>query len=233
MPTEKARYARNLAENIADLRELVPVGVSASQLKAATVWLRDIYDNFEKFWGYVGLDGKPHIEAYALEWEPLPKDVTALLFGGEELPSYGGVGVLSAIVTSENGSGQTVEHPSIGKDWFITSSTTPINFTMGGEPFVKRSCVFPEYFSSTIACHDGIKLSRFDVIEYAAYRAGYIHAQGDRYLKRSPDAARILDHLTELYPAYVRPNLDYILLSICQELLQSDAIETYRVAALK
>lgn len=231
MVTENARYARNLADRISDLKELVPVGVSASQLKAATVWLRDIYQNFGKFWQYVGLSGEPMITAYALEWDPLPADVTALLFGGEELPTYGGAGIagmVQSIAVGTTDDGRTVEMPSVAQTWSITSRGTDIG---GVDPFVERDRTFKDYFSSPVACHGGKTINRFDIIQYAAYRVGYVHAQGDQYVKRSPDAVAILDHIAELDPAYRRPNLEYMLLSICQELLRADALETYRVAA--
>ncbi|MFK0691778.1 hypothetical protein ACFX5Q_26750 [Mesorhizobium sp. IMUNJ 23033] len=231
MTTQNARFAKNLASRIDDLRKLVPVGASDANVRAATAWLRDIHDNLQEFWAYVGLSGDPTIKAYGLEWNPLPGDITAILFGGEETPQFGHAGPLKPIVHSVDAQGAPIEHPSIGLSSIIMSQTTSIDFTMGGDPFHDRDRSLADYFACSVGCCEGKSFSRFDVIEYAAYRLGYIHAQGDRYLKRSPVAAAALDKIDEFYPLYKRNNLDYVLLSIAQELLNSEAIERYRVAA--
>ncbi|MFA6156284.1 hypothetical protein [Mesorhizobium sp.] len=231
MTTQNTRFAKNLATRIDDLRALVPVGASDTQVRAATVWLRDIHDNLQKFWLYVGLTGDPSIRAYGLEWDPLPGDITAILFGGEEIPKLGHIGPLTPVVRSESAPGVLVEHPSIGLSWIIMSQTTPIDFTMGGDPFHEKERSLADYFACSVGCYEGLSFSRFDVVEYAAYRAGYVHSQGDRYLKRSPVAAAALDKIDAFYPLYQRNNLDYVLLSIAQELMNSEAIEEYRVAA--
>lgn len=220
MQSDELRSIINLAERIEDLGSLVPVGASTAQLRSATVWLRDIHDHFVDYYKLV-LGSEPTIDCFAFEWPSVPPDVTAMLFGGEELP------------ISDPLMNQTVSSPTVvlGIDWQIGSKTTPIDYTMGGEPFVRKNRAFSDYFQAPIGAHQGTTFSRFQIIEYAAYRRGYVHAEGDRYVKRNPALSQILDKMNEISPIFQRANIDYMLLSITQELLTSPAIRVFRKEA--
>lgn len=206
--------AQNVAARIIDLRQLVPKQASVTQVRAATVWVRDIYENLDRMWPVAGLAGAPGIHSCAFEWDAAPPDVFASLWG--HLARINDGPLISP-------SGQ----PGIHYEWTVASGDTPLpDWTMGGDPFIERVRGISEYFGSCILRVNGMSVSRTDVLEYAAYRRGFIHAEGDRYIKRNPATVAILDK------AFGDHGPEYAILTIVQELLVCEDVDRFRAAAL-
>ncbi len=215
---------RGLADNLAAIREMNPVGATAAQVRATVTWLRDAHDNFDKAWQTLALPDRPKITA-AYHTLSVPATATVIYFSAEEPPGRGNTGPVAVL----NEKGEECAD-QIGLDFIMFGENVP-DLTMGPNPYEVRALSVPDYFSSPVYLDRGLQVSRFDVVEYAAYQLGAVHSNASRYQKRSADKMAALDRLKALEPFHRRENVDYLLLSVARNLCQSDDVERFITAA--
>jgi hypothetical protein len=203
-----AVIATNVANRISDLRSLVPLHAHDAQIRASTVWVRDIYEHLERMWVAIGLPNLPAVRSMGIEWDNPVTDSVAYIWGRFDIDAYGSLG-----------------NRGIGYDWhFETNNPNAPNWLMGGDPFIERDRTVDEFFHSNIAFYHGEMISRFDILEYGAYRRGFIHAEGDRYLRRSGQKATAIDQ------AFATVKTEVLIFTITQELLLSPSLKVFEDA---
>ncbi|RWY85168.1 hypothetical protein EHI44_16770 [Rhizobium leguminosarum] len=203
-----AIIAANVANRISDLRLLVPLDARDAQIRASTVWLRDIYEHLERMWAAIGLPNLPTVRSMGIEWDNPIQDSAAYVWGRFDIDSRGSLG-----------------NRGISYDWnFGTNDPNPPDWLLGGDPFIDRERTVDEFFRSNIAFYQGEMISRLDVLEYGAYRRGFIHSEGDRYLRRSGHKAAAIDQ------AFATVNTEVLIFTIAQELLLSPSLTEFENA---
>jgi hypothetical protein len=215
---------RGLADNMAAMKEMNLIGATAAQVRATVTWLRDVHDNFDKAWQALNLPDHPEITA-AFHTLPLEPTVTVIYFGAEEPPGYGNTG--PTVVVNEKGEECADE---IGVD-FIMFGENVLDLTMGPNPYEMRALSVADFFSSPVYLDRGLRVSRFDVVEYAAYQLGAVHSNAGRYQNKNPSKMASLDRLKALQPFHRRDNVEYLLLSVARDLCQSADVNRFISAA--
>jgi hypothetical protein len=210
--------AKGLAKNILALRKINIVGASAAQIRATVVWLRDFKDTYESAWTALGLPNMPTIRARVHTLEPIPYGTTIIYFGGEEPPARGPMG---AIIEGDE---QVVAKP--GLDYVTFGAEIP-DMTMGPNPFELCDLSVPDFFNGVVLIHKGIRISRFDVIEFAAYELHCLHSYETSYQQRDATKISVLSELHGFAPFHIRDNLDYLLLSIARDFAKAPDLERF------
>ncbi|TBA38411.1 hypothetical protein [Rhizobium ruizarguesonis] len=203
-----AIIAANVASRISDLRVLVPLDARDAQIRASTVWLRDIYEHLDRMWAAIALPNQARVRSMGIEWDIPIQDSVAYIWGNFHIDAQGSLG-----------------NRGISYDWnFGTNDPNAPSWLMGGDPFIERERTVDEFFHSNIAFFRGEMISRLDVLEYGAYRRGFIHSEGDRYLRRSGHKAAAIDQ------AFATVNTEVLIFTIAQELLLSPSLTEFENA---
>ena len=213
-----------LADNLAAMKEMNPVGATAAQVRATVTWLRDAHDNFEKGWQTLALPDRPEITA-AFHTLPLQPTVSVIYFGAEEPPGRGNTGPIAIL----NEKGEECAD-QIGVDFIMYGENVP-DLTMGPNPYEMRALSVPDFFAAGVFLDRGLQVSRFDVVQYAAYQLGAVHSNASRYQQRNADKLASLDALGKLQPFHQRDNVEYLLLSVARDLCRSNDVDRFIKAA--
>ncbi len=233
-----SKYDKTVVQNfVRNVGRLEALGKGHAEIQSATVLIRDFHDHFEGLWNCVRLAGEPEIEANALKIDPVPPSLTIMLFGGDDPPPLmpGGVSQTDWVTALLKQSGVDIPDTTYVS---LAAGTTSIIFGQTNEEVEKYASgeatdfqleymKFSTYWAGTIAAHSGVLVSRFDVVEYASYALGYVHSLGDRYKKRSPIQSALFAHLDAIEPVFRRGNIDYMLLSIRDEILAAPDLKVF------
>ncbi|TBY79540.1 hypothetical protein [Rhizobium leguminosarum] len=207
-----AIIAKNVADRISDLRRLVPLTAESHEIRAATVWLRDVYEHLDRMWRAVGLHGSPEVPSMAIEWAEPIFDAEAYIFG-------------RFFERADQPLDPRAPGVEFWYDWFMNcNDPSAPSWLMGGDPFIKRPRPVQEYFESNVAYRRGEMISRLDMLEYGAYRLGFIHAEGDRYLRRNAAKAAAIDQ------AFDARAVEFQIFAIVQELLAAPSLRAFEKA---
>lgn len=219
------KSALGLAENILALREMNAIGASAAQIRATVAWLRDFRDNFDNAWQVFGLPGQASIKATVHTMEPMPIGTTVIYFGAEEPPGRDPLGPI--IIGSD---GKCVAD-QISVDFFMFGEDVP-DLTMGPDPCELKDISIKDFFNGAVYIHCGIPVSRFDVIQFAAYELGVLHSHEGRYQRENADKMAALTQLHSHPPIHLRDNVDYLLLSIARDFAKAQDVDRLLAAAV-
>ena len=232
MTTQNDREARLFANRLIDLRNSSPFGANATQVRASTIWLRDAHDNFERLWEHVGLAGCPTVPAYRLN-VPVTPGLSAFIYQALEpvatikqdedyLASMGAPPELIAqnIVS---------QLPVGGGEYFVASD---IGLSEDTEPYVLEPIPVRDFFTTPFIVIAGFAISRFDVLNYAAYEKGYIHTNGSRNRARYPEQIARLDWFERSYTGLRRPNTEYLIMDCSRALATAPDADRFVKAVL-
>lgn len=186
-----------LRDNLAALFEMTQAGASKAQVRSAVTYLRDIKQNFVACWRFAGLPGTPRIEGAALG-NRVSKPGLAVLFGARD------TGML--------------EKASI--EFLGFEVGTPPND--GAAPaFTRREFSVPAFFAANVLRANRTFVSRYAVIEYAAYRLGAIHTHASIYHQENERQVIALDAFDAMTLLPTRNNIEHLLMSIAQDVCRS------------
>ncbi len=87
--------------------------------------------------------------------------------------------------------------------------------------FKERSFSVPAFFAANVLRINRTFVSRYGVVEYAAYRLGAIHTNASTYHLENEMRVKALDAFSEMTLLPSRNNIDHLLLSIAQDVCRS------------
>ena len=132
----------------------------------------------------------------------------------------------------ENGAPQLGGPGPAGGAWpIVTTAVQAIMVAEGAtqyepdwDPFERRSMSISQFFKGVVFVNGAVQVTRYDVVEYAAYRAGAVHSHASQYHLDRGTQLRALDRLRDHPPFHTRDNVEYLLLSIARDLCEAPDI---------
>lgn len=208
--------------NLAALREMSPSGASKAQVRACISFLRDVKQNLVACWRFAGMANTPRITANRMTTH-LDHGEMVVLMGGMDVGQSGvGARMILDGVTGKVALGP--EDPSAMVYFRLSNKPVGLDDPL---PYETQDLSVSEFFAGVVYVNGPAQVTRFDVIEYAAYRLGAVHSHASQYHTAHAQQMKALDALRASRHIHARDNIEYLLLSIAQELCSSNDLQSF------
>lgn len=219
--------ALQLARSFDDLRVLTDVGCSDAIIRAVTTTIRSVAESYVTVWSDLGLPGEPRVGGRHINAAILAPGSVAITFGGAiEPPTRTDEEIRKELdrlnMKLEEGWVVANGHEGMSE---VLETPHPVDMmgTFFGDVFPGANSPFRTYMAQPVAFLGDKAFSRDDFLKYAAYRLGYTHIDGKRYMKDHAETVAYLDTL-ERGPRYwrLRGNVDYMLLNVARQITEAE-----------
>lgn len=234
MSNNPSSICKKIAQTIQRIDGVTPIGCSDSVIELITTSLRELLHcctsakdfksplDFVSLWRYLQLPSEPTINAYHFSAVQCDLSMIANCFGAEEVPASNELATITAVnsITNE----REVMPSSHAVCWTASGNDSSIDCTTGkNDPFIFESMTFSTFFKSTVIYVQGTEISREQLIEYAGYVLGHIHANAYKYegKKENIPVINAMKIYENHFQAFQRDNVKYLLLSIARDITQS------------
>jgi len=226
----KERKCRNFAKQLDRLRIIADIGCPDLYVESTTVYLRDIEQNFTKFWRISGFTTIPTIRAFVWIKDMLNPDETAIHWGNaNEIPTSGEVIKANMLTQGVNiPDNYIIMDGEIGRCYDFYTNNSDRDLTIGEFiPYIEGEMKIAKFFHDPIIYWQGICISRLDVIKHASYALGIIHTDETDYERKNSQKCAILNVIYDSPIVLKRNNIIYILLSIARNIIEAECTKQY------